>query len=67
MAYKAPKTIIDHPGVAECTDGTVDSDYRHDVWLRAGWAWARGVNEGGRGLFVNTVAEFLHAEPTKTA
>jgi hypothetical protein len=38
MAYKAPKSIINHPGVQECNCGDAEgSDYKHDVWLHDGW------------------------------
>lgn len=63
--YKPPSAIINHPGVQSCTDGRVDSDYLHDVWLREGWCWSAGRNAGGRGLFVNTVSEFKGAGPVK--
>jgi hypothetical protein len=37
--------------------------YRHDVNLKAGWAFGLGRNAGGRNLFCRTVADFLAAEP----
>ena len=69
MAYKAPKAIINHPGVAECLDAKAEGadGYRHDVFLKDGWAFKFGRNAGGKGLFCNTVAEFLDCEPCQTA
>jgi hypothetical protein len=65
MAYKAPKAIINHPGVAECLDAKAEGadEYRHDVFLKDGWAFKFGRNAGGQGLFCNTVAEFIDCEP----
>jgi hypothetical protein len=64
MAYKAPKAILNHPGVAECNDGEAAmSDYRHDVWLKPGWSFRSGRNAGGRALFCNNVADFRYGNP----
>jgi len=65
MTYKAPKAIADHPGVAECLDAQAEGaeGYRHDIFLKTGWAFRSGRNAGGRGLFARTVADFLEAQP----
>lgn len=64
--FRAPKAIIDHPGVEECLHGPsvgVD-DYRYDVWLKEGWRFMRDYDEGTRGGHFNSVADFLYALPT---
>ena len=65
MSYRAPKGITGHPGVKECLDAEAEGaeGYRHDVNLKAGWAFGCGRNAGGRSLFCRTVADFLAAEP----
>lgn len=67
MAYKAPKAIANHPGVAECLDAEAEGaeGYRHDVYLKDGWAFRSGRNAGGQGLFCRTVAEFIEADPAR--
>jgi hypothetical protein len=65
MTYKAPKSIINHLGVSECLDAEAEGaeGYRHDIFLKEGWAFGIGRNAGGRNLFCNTVAEFLACKP----
>lgn len=59
-----PATIRNHPGVLAVHPTTDDViDYKWEVELRPGWAWAGGRNQGGRYLFVNRVREFLAADP----
>lgn len=66
MRYTVPKGIIDHPGVAECDSGEAGgSDYKHDVLLKAGWAFKNGRMAGCRTGFFHTVADFKFAEPVK--
>lgn len=65
--YKPPKAIASHPGVAECNygpDSGVD-EYKHEVWLKSGWHFARGRNAGGRGGHYNSVKRFLGDKPTE--
>ena len=59
--YTAPKAIAEHPGVAECLDASTDSDYKHDIFLREGWAFTVGRDAGCRGHRVHSVAEFKRA------
>jgi len=62
---KIPKAIQNHPAVETCTSGEAGgSDYRYDIWLRSGWQFTQGRAAGCRGLFANTVADFLYAKPT---
>jgi hypothetical protein len=65
MKYVAPKGITNHPAVLECLSGPASGveDYKHDVFLREGWVFRYGRNEGCRGLHCNSVDEFNHAEP----
>lgn len=64
--YKRPKGIASHPGVEECASGEAGgSDYKHDVWLKEGWVYTEGRMKGGRQGFFHTVADFVHAAPTK--
>ena len=67
-AYVAPKTIKNHPAVAECNDAVelgYDS-YKHEVWLKEGWMFSSGVKEGCRCGTFNTVDAFKLARPVKT-
>lgn len=62
--YKAPKGIINHPGVKECDSGYEGgSDYKHDVLLKAGWSFNNGRMAGCLTGFFHTVADFKQAEP----
>jgi len=65
--YKAPKAIIDHPGVQECLYGPDSGveDYRHDVFLREGWQFKNGRMAGCRGGHFNSVADFNFAQPVQ--
>lgn len=68
MPYQAPKAIINHPAVAECVCGVAGgSDYKHDVFLKEGWAFEYGRTAGCRGLLCHTVADFKSANPIKAA
>ena len=68
MAYKAPKTIAEHPAVFECDSGKANgSDYKHDVLLREGWVFAFGRMAGCRSGLFHTAADFIQAQPTKKA
>lgn len=66
MAYKAPRTIINHPGVRSCEsapDQGADA-YRHYIELKIGWVMPKGHrNEGGGSTFCNSVWEFKMNEP----
>ena len=66
-AYAAPKTIKNHPAVEECNDADAAGfpDYKHEVWLKKGWKFKSGRNEGCRGSTFNTVADFKLANPIK--
>jgi hypothetical protein len=65
--YQPPKTIAAHPGVESCSCAREETmgEYRHDVFLKDGWCWSAGRNAGGQGLFLNTVADFLAANPVQ--
>jgi hypothetical protein len=64
--YKAPKAIITHPAVAECTSGEQGgSDYKHDVFLKDGWVFKNGRTAGCRSLLCNSVEDFKYAEPVQ--
>ncbi len=67
--YKAPKAILNHPGVLECgsaeAGGCATEEYTHDVLLREGWEWQRGRNAGGRTGLFKTVADFKYWNPIK--
>jgi hypothetical protein len=66
MAYQAPKTIKNHPGVEACEDGDAEGfDYKHHVWLRDGWAYENGRMAGTRTGNFHTVRDFLHANPVR--
>lgn len=65
MRYKAPKTIIEHPGVMECDDGMADGDYKHDVFLKEGWVFKYGRMAGIRSGRFHTVKDFQFAEPVR--
>lgn len=71
MIYKAPKKIITHPGVQECEDaqsnGCVEGEYRHDVFLREGWQFTTGRMRGIRSGLFKTVNEFIRAAPMKVS
>ena len=69
MRYIPPRTIADHPGVAECTapdDGFLPAEEggpRHDVVLKAGWHFSM-LQDGDRSnARFRTVAEFRAARP----
>ena len=66
--YKAPKTIIKHPGVETCESAMssgIDNEYKHDVWLKEGWCWNNGRTKGCRGGHFRRVKDFIYAEPVK--
>ncbi len=65
MTYRAPKAITSHPAVEECTDGHIDGDYRHDVWLREGWQFTSGRMAFCRSGMFHTVTEFRNACPMR--
>jgi len=66
--YTAPKAIATHVAVAECLSAAAGgSDYKHDVLLREGWAFARGRMAGCRSGFFHTVKEFHYAHPVRDA
>ena len=66
MSYRAPKTIITHPGVEACDSGhDGGSDYAHDVLLREGWAFQNGRMAGSRVGFFHSVADFRDAAPAR--
>ena len=65
--YTAPKAIIGHPGVEECLSGEGQSmDYKHAVWLKAGWEFKYGRMAGCRTGNFHTVKAFRNAEPVRT-
>jgi hypothetical protein len=63
--YRAPKEIADHPGVQECSDAFANGapGYRHDVFLKEGWAFRNGRMAGCRSGLFCSVAEFRDAKP----
>lgn len=64
--YRAPKTILNHPAVEECSSGEAGgSDYKHDVFLREGWAFENGRMAGCRTGMFHTVADFKFANPER--
>lgn len=65
--YKAPASIINHPGVQECVSAEASGleGYKHDVFLKEGWAFSEGRNAGCRGCAFNSVAEFKLANPVQ--
>lgn len=66
--YAAPKAIINHPAVEECTSGIAGgSDYKHDVVLREEWMFSGGRMAGERGGFFNNVEDFRFANPVRRA
>lgn len=66
---KMPKTIVEHPGVQECTYGPASGvdEYRYDVFLKPGWSFTSGRSEGVRSGHFNNVDEFRSARPMKAA
>lgn len=67
MTYKAPITILRHPGVEECLSGDDEGmDYKHAVWLREDWRFERGRMAGCRSGNFNRVADFLYANPMRS-
>lgn len=63
--FQPPKSILDHPGVAEVDDGYADSDYRYDILLKPGWHFTHGRMSGCRTLLCHTVANFRAAKPKR--
>ncbi len=65
--YRAPKTILNHPGVLECDSaeagGADPEDYTHDVLLQQGWEFTFGRMTGCRTGMFKTVADFRQAAP----
>jgi hypothetical protein len=57
MTYIPPKGIASHPAVEAC-EHEDDTDYRHSVWLKAGWVFGSGRDEGCRGSRFQSVADF---------
>ena len=64
---KMPKAIVNHPAVEECVHGPTEGvdDYKYAVWLKEGWVWTNGRNEGGRGCNMQTVADFKYYKPRR--
>lgn len=69
--YKAPKSIISHPGVAECDDALArgcELPNRHDVLLKDGWTFEGldhfAVRQCG---FFASVQEFKNANPMRVS
>lgn len=64
-AFKAPKAIVNHPGVEECEDGPSNGapEYKYDIFLKEGWEFTNGRTAGCRSLLCNTVSEFRYANP----
>jgi hypothetical protein len=68
MAYKAPKAILNHPGVKSVEDFSPYGDgYKHDVLLKDGWRFTGGRMAGCRDARINTVADFKYANPQPEA
>ena len=64
--YVAPKGIVNHPGVEACESGDAGgSDYKHEVFLREGWAFENGRMHGSRFGMFHSVEDFKAAHPIR--
>lgn len=66
--FKAPKSILRHPGVDECLCAKAQgfsSEFRYDVFLKDGWRFTANGKEDCQGGRFRTVADFFDAEPTR--
>lgn len=78
--YSAPKGIVNHPGVLECTcarsEGNDDPGRRHFVVMRDGWHLASKDGMNGKFdkydesavrtmAFVDSVADFKDSQPER--
>lgn len=64
--YKAPKAILNHPGVKACEDGYAQGcSHKHSVLLLPGWDFTgRDLAGGGCGFF-DSYREFMEYKPCK--